>query len=875
LDNGARVAAPRAAPRGDHVNPERWQYIKVTLHAALELTGTARAAYVAKITANDPELRLELESLIAAYAESADSFLNVPAAAMEDISEIDGSDPWVGKRIGPYQLIEQVGSGGMGEVYRAIRVDDEFQKQVAIKLIRVGEDSAFVVQRFRNERQILASFEHPNIARLLDGGTTGAGLPYFAMEFIQGEPIDVYCDRHKLDTSARLRLFLQVCSAVQYAHQRLIIHRDLKPNNILVDADGIPKLLDFGIAKILQLGERSENAAHTKSIYRMLTPGYASPEQAGGNPITTSSDVYSLGVILYELLTGRKPHLTGARPTEEPRRPSAVVRRYDGAPGTPADLSALREGSPRKLARRLRGDLDNIVLMALRVDPLRRYESVEQFAEDLRRHLSSRPVIARKDTLRYRAGKFFVRYAIGVAATVAVVFALLAALLVTARETQIAQREREREEHRFNDVRKLAHSLIFDINDSVQYVTGSSAARHLIVKTGLQYLDSLSLEATGDPSLQRELAAAYERMGDVQGRALEANEGDYSGAAASYRHALTLREAIVHAQPQNSVVRGELVVSYGKLSDLMWSSGKADDAIAYSQDTVANSQILAALDPQSRNYQLLLASSLLDNGFKRSKIQNDIARALGNMRRAIASLQALQENLPGDQQVGRTLSLAYSRAAEVLSQDPKGYAEALTMEKDARTLIQSLAAAAPDNADLVHLAAFADHNMSDVLIKMQSLDEAESSELAALKEFKSLSSADPKISEYHFDMALSLGNLAKIALLRGQTAEALADLQQAVSDFGKDSNMSNYYRSVKAVQQKRLAEIYESLATNDQRSVVRRIEDWHAAKEWYEKALALYNGLNAASPDVTAAAAQITRKIQVCDKGLAALNRRA
>ncbi len=859
------------------MNPDRWQQIKIALHRALQLDGASRLAYIDEIGANDPDLRLELESLIAAHDESEESFLNVPAAAIEDISEIDGSDPWVGKRIGPYQLIEQVGSGGMGEVYRAIRVDDEYQKQVAIKLIRVGQDSAFVVQRFRNERQILASFEHPNIARLLDGGTTGAGLPYFAMEFIQGEPIDVYCDRHKMDTSARLCLFLQVCGAVQYAHQRLIIHRDLKPNNILVGTDGTPKLLDFGIAKISELGEGSGDTAHTKSIYRMLTPGYASPEQAGGNPITTSSDVYSLGVILYELLTGRKPHLTGAGPTEEPRRPSAVVRRYDGTPGTPgtpADLTALREGSPRKLARRLRGDLDNIVLMALRVDPLRRYASVEQFAEDLRRHLSSRPVIARKDTLRYRAGKFFVRYAAGVAATVAVVIALLAALLVTARETQIAQREREREEHRFNDVRKLAHSLIFDINDSVQNVRGSSAARHLIVKTGLQYLDSLSLEAAGDPSLQRELAAAYERLGDVQGRALEANEGDYSGAAASYRHALTLREAIVHAQPQNSEVRGELVVSYGKLSDLMWSSGKPNDSIAYSQDTVANSQILAALDPQSRNYQLLLASSLLDNGFKRFKIQNDIARALGNMRRAIASLQALRENLPGDPQVGRTLSLAYSRAAEVLSQDPKGYAEALTMEKDARTLIQSLAAGAPDNADLMHLAAFADHNMSDVLIKMQSLDEAESSELAALREFKSLSSADPRISEYHFDMALSLGNLAKIALLRGQTAEALADLQQAAGNFGKDSGLSNYYRSVKAAQQQRLAEIYESLATNDQRSVVRRIEDWHAAKEWYEKALALYNGLNAVSPDVSAAAAQITRKIQVCDEGLAALNRR-
>jgi serine/threonine protein kinase len=275
------------------VNPQRWQQIKIALHRALQLHGASRLTYINDIAANDPELRQELESLIAVHDGASDSFLNIPAAAIERIAEIDGPDPWVGKRIGAYQLIEQVGSGGMGEVYRAIRVDDEYQKQVAIKLIRVGKDSAFVVQRFRNERQILASFEHPNIARLLDGGTTAEGLPYFAMEFIEGEPIDIYCDRTRLDISARLHLFLQVCGAVQYAHQRLIVHRDLKPNNILVGADGVPKLLDFGIAKILELGAGSESTAHTKTNFTMLTPAYASPEQATGQPITTSSDVYS------------------------------------------------------------------------------------------------------------------------------------------------------------------------------------------------------------------------------------------------------------------------------------------------------------------------------------------------------------------------------------------------------------------------------------------------------------------------------------------------------------------------------------------------------------------------------------------------------
>src|SRR5271163_1358159 len=865
------------------MNQQRWQQIKTALYEALELRRELRPGYIAKATGDDSELRGELESLIAAHDAASDDFLNTPAAATGAFAEAPGPDPWVGKHIGPYQLIEEIGSGGMGEVYRAIRVDDEYQKQVAIKLIRIGQDSAFVVQRFRNERQILASFEHPNIARLLDGGTTAEGLPYFAMEFIEGEPIDVYCDRTRLDISARLRLFLQVCGAVQYAHQRLIIHRDLKPNNILVGADGVPKLLDFGIAKILERGAGSESTAHTKTNFTMLTPAYASPEQATGQPITTSSDVYSLGVILYELLTGRKPRFASAAPTEEPRRPSAAVRRLEAGRGmtgsdntiSAATLSGSREGAPSKLARRLRGDLDNIVLMALRADPQRRYESVEQLAEDLRRHLSSRPVIARKDTLRYRAGKFLVRYAAGVAATAAIVIALLAALLVTARETQIAQGERQREEHRFNEVRKLAHSLIFEINDAVQNVAGSSAARHLILKTGLQYLDSLSLEAAGDPTLQRELAAAYERLGDVQGRALEANEGNYSGAAASYLHAMALRESIVHAQPGNTDVRAELIVIYGKLSDLMWSSGRPDDSIAYSQDTVGNSQLLAITDPKRRIYQLLLASSLLDNGFKRFKIQGDSMRALENMRRAIASLQLLRETYPNDLQIGRTLSLAYSRAAEVLSSDPKGYAEALTMEKNARTIIRSLAASSPDNADFIHLAAFADHNMADVLIKMQAFDDAESYELAALQGFKTLAAADPKIAEYRFDKALSLASLSKIAQQRGRTAAAIADLQEALLGYGTDADISNYYRSVKAAQQQQLAEMYASLAVNDQRSVVQRLGDWSAAKEWYEKALALYNGLNGESPEARATAEQITQKIHGCDASLAALKGRA
>jgi WD40 repeat protein/serine/threonine protein kinase len=461
------MVAARTAARGGSVNPERWQQIKVALDQALELEGAPRNAYIERITADDAELRGELQALIVAHDEAGEKFLNTPAAL--GFSDLAAPDPWVGKHIGAYQLIELVGSGGMGEVYRAIRADDEYKKQVAIKLIRTGQSSARLIRRFRNERQILASFDHPNIARMLDGGTTEDGMPYFVMELIEGEPINRYCDARKLDVAARLRIFLKVCSAVQYAHQRLVIHRDLKPNNILVTASAEPKLLDFGIAKILapsaQPGAVQADAAaefagaadglaageYTKTEFRLLTPEYASPEQLNGEPLTTASDVYSLGVLLYDLLTGRRPHARDGQDAAEPRKPSSLIRQGGLSRAAGAESrSTVCEGSSQRLRRRLQGDLDNIVLMALRRDPARRYDSVENFAEDIRRHLGSLPVRARRDTIRYRSAKFLVRYAIGVTVVGAIGVALALGLLIALRESRIAQAQEARAQRELN-----------------------------------------------------------------------------------------------------------------------------------------------------------------------------------------------------------------------------------------------------------------------------------------------------------------------------------------------------------------------------------------------------------------------------------------
>src|SRR6185312_11419874 len=387
------------------MEPGRWQQVKAALGDAMALSGQPRAAYLESVGASDLTLRAELESLLKAEEHAGIGFLESPAAILLETPERSGQH--VGRRLGPYRLLEGIGAGGMGEVYRAVRVDEEYEREVAIKLVRAGADAQFVGARLRTERQILAGFQHPNIARLFDGGTTEEGIPYLVMELIEGEPVTDYCDRHRLDLERRLQLFLIVCSAVQYAHQHAVIHRDLKPSNILVTADGTPKLLDFGIAKMLEPGAIPVRSDLTTNAMRLLTPDYASPEQLKGAPVTAASDVYSLGVILYELLTGLKPHAGRSRILQDapkatepaPTRPSLVVRGREAA-------SLARQDSPQRLSHRLRGDLDKIVLMGLRQEPERRYATVDRLAEDIRRHLGHLPVAARKPTLRYRTSMF-------------------------------------------------------------------------------------------------------------------------------------------------------------------------------------------------------------------------------------------------------------------------------------------------------------------------------------------------------------------------------------------------------------------------------------------------------------------------------------
>ena len=317
------------------MTPEQWQRVRPILESALELDSGNRTAFLDGACA-DPFLRSEVESLIATHEQAGTDVLNPGSSTTLNLEEEAQFRLPSGKRIGAYEILDEIAIGGMGAVYRAVRADGQYNQRVALKIVRAELGAEFAATRFKNERQILASLDHPNIARILDGGATAEGVPYFVMELVEGQRIDKFCDAHKLSTTDRLKLFLQICSAVQYAHQRLIIHRDIKPGNILVNAEGVPKLLDFGIAKILESSEVANQYQQTISLFRLMTPEYASPEQIKGEPITTASDVYSLGVVLYEVLTGRIPYnvptqtphqLSLAVCETEPEKPSTVVRR--------------------------------------------------------------------------------------------------------------------------------------------------------------------------------------------------------------------------------------------------------------------------------------------------------------------------------------------------------------------------------------------------------------------------------------------------------------------------------------------------------------------------------------------------------------------
>ncbi len=501
------------------MNQTRWLAIRSLFETVCDLPAGKRETLLAGAEAS---LRADVESLLA--TERSPQLLEAGAARVfPEVFEPDRLSSMAGRRVGPYQLTRLIASGGMGAVFLAARADEAYEQQVAIKLTNLRMATPASVQRFRAERQTLARLDHPNIARLLDGGVTGDGLPFLVMEYVPGTPIDRYCAEQRLPTRERLRLFCQVCHAVSYAHRNLVVHRDLKPANILVTKEGVPKLVDFGIAKVLDGEADRDGAEATATAQRLMTPEYASPEQVRGEPISTASDVYSLGVILYELLAGCRPYrLSNCLPheiertvcEEEPQRPSTALSRGGGIAEAAAGTAP--EGGPGRRRRKLAGDLDAIVLMALRKEPSRRYSSVEHFSEDIRRHLEGLPVLARKDSLRYRTARFLKRHRAAAVASAIVTLSLvggLAAALWQARAALDAQRQSAIEAAKVRQVNTFLTTMLVSADTTA--APGPEGALRLMLDEATASLQAGALNGQRDveASVRMTVGMAYLQMG--------------------------------------------------------------------------------------------------------------------------------------------------------------------------------------------------------------------------------------------------------------------------------------------------------------------------------------------------------------------------
>jgi serine/threonine protein kinase len=510
------------------VDEQRWERLQRLFEAALEQPAEHRADFLSVQCGDDAELLTELRLLLRADAEVQSQLDDLPTEALRLAEEIAGSER-MGSRVGPYRIVRRVGEGGMGAVYLAHRDDGEFEQRVALKLIRRGMDTEQILRRFRAERQILARLQHPGIAGLLDGGATPEATPWFAMEYVEGEAIDVYCDRRGLSVEERLRLVAATCDAVQHAHGSLIVHRDLKPDNILVTAGGQVKLLDFGIAKLLDEWD-GEHPGLTEAGVRPMTPEYASPEQIRGEPVTTATDVHALGLVLYRLLTGQHAYrLAGRTPAEieravctaDPLRPSAAVGRSlsDAAPPERTRGGQLRsahspDGRTHRLRRRLAGEIDLIVLKSLRKEPERRYHSVEQLAEDLRRHLAGLPVGARPDSGGYRARKFVTRHALPVAAMLILILSLATGLGIAAWQAQEANLARGRAEAALERSAAVTDFLtdLFEASDPRQNRGEKVSVRELLDR-GVEQLDGLIDQPALQADLMKTLASVHTQLG--------------------------------------------------------------------------------------------------------------------------------------------------------------------------------------------------------------------------------------------------------------------------------------------------------------------------------------------------------------------------
>jgi serine/threonine protein kinase/tetratricopeptide (TPR) repeat protein len=786
--------------------PDLHQRVKQYFAEALDLDPSTRAGFVERLRVADPQAASEVESLLAhdAEAEAEGCPAKPPLDAALTVPQTSGHEDLLEQTVGPYTIRRQVGSGTFGTVYLADRSDGQFRQKVALKVLKRGLDTQEILARFQNERQTLASLEkHPHIVTLLDGGRTSDGRPYFAMEYIDGKPIDQYCDDHRLPLRERLRLFLRVCSAVQHAHKNLVIHRDLKPANILVretangEGYGV-KLLDFGIAKLLSPELAAQTLVPTQLGERPCTPAYASPEQIRGERIDATSDVYSLGVLLYELLSGHRPyHFPGGlRDVErvvceqEPERPSTKVERtevvtksdQDTVTLTPEVISTCRGGTPKQLRRQLAGDLDNIVLMALRKEPERRYQSVLELAHDIERYLNGDPVIARGHPFGYRTGKFVRKHKGKLSAATLVLVALVVGLVAvnherdrTAQaleaETQARADEATAREHAMTALRTLTGEVVEQqMGRGVQLTEQDRAFLRRILKL---YEGFAAVRGEG-PEGRAIRAEGYLRVGS-----LRESLGELKESEAACQEALELWQQLATDFPMVPLYRQELAASHFRLGNVLAKTHRLKAAEAAYKDALALEEQLTTDFPTVPDHRLNLSTTYHNLGYillSTGQLQ-EAERCLHN---ALAHQKQLATDFPAvplyRQEVVRTYDMlgGLLRATNRAKEAEAAYKKALDFQKQ-------LTADFPTVPQYRQVLARSHHNLGNLLQTTGRAREAEGAYRDALAIYKPLAAAFPIVPPYRQELATCHTNLGVLLRTTGRAREAEDTCREALA----------------------------------------------------------------------------------------------
>ncbi len=842
--------------------PSRHQAVKTLLLTALDLDAPEREPWLAALDAREAVVAREVRRLLAAHAR-AGAFLALPDVDVDHPAGGDEHLP-VEVTIGPFVVERELGRGGMGTVYLGSRSELGFVQHVAIKVLG-SNVAAGAIDRLRDERRILAALNHPHIAHFVDGGTTVEGLPYLAMEYVDGRPVTTYCDHARLGVAARLRLFMKICGAVHFAHQHLVVHRDIKPSNILVTTDGTPKLLDFGIAKLTAPGRGVDDANQDSApaTVPVLTPHYASPEQAAGTPVTTATDVYSLGVLLYELVTGSGPYPGVTRDSS----PLMVLDAVRGADPVRPSKAAARAGRAT-----LDDDLDAIVLKALRKTPADRYGSAEQFAVDIGRYLDGQPVLARNLTALYSARKFVSRHRTAVAAAVLLSLSLGIGMATTRWEAQRADR-------RFNDVRQLARTFMFDIHDAVEQLPGSTNARQLLVSNALTYLDRLAADVGGDASLQRELAIGYEKMADVLGQPRRPNLGDLTGAVRAYRKAQDLRERLLAAEPANLEIRRDLSTTSSKMALALFNAGEARAGLDEAQKaTRLEESLKGSGDPVDE--ALRLAHSYTGEGFLLA-VNARSQESVDRLRQAVALLEPLQAL--GGERAQRQLGVTYSQFGDVLCSgapvpglvpDPR---QCLEMYRRSNDIDTAHATAHPSDLRLQRSSFVGTLQVGEALVGLGDEGSAIAYFRHACDAGVRLAATDPKDVEAQSDAASACQRLGSALARTGAPAEGLQWLTSAATTLARAVQIDPARldtRARKAMVDEGLGIAHAALGAS-RLPAAERASHWRAARASFRAGLAFWIEMRdtgrATSADELDAPDRLAREMARCETALAAM----